>query len=121
MGGGVIARRLMARTLFGLVSFLLALTFLAPAALGTVGRIREFHVPTAFSEPAGICPGPDGNLWFTDLVLPHYISRISTAGTFLGRSGIPTPNSLPAGIATSPGGTVWFSELYGNAIVAVRP
>jgi virginiamycin B lyase len=31
-----------------------------------VGEITEFAVPTTGSGPAGIAPGPDGNVWFTE-------------------------------------------------------
>jgi virginiamycin B lyase len=36
-------------------------------ALALSGKIREFPIPTADSQPVGITAGPDGNLWFTEL------------------------------------------------------
>jgi len=56
----------MAKTLIGLVGCVFALAAFAKAALGTVGEIREFGVPTVDSLPFGIAAGPDGNLWFTE-------------------------------------------------------
>ena len=51
----------------GLLSLLLCvLTLAAPNALALSGKIREFVIPTASSDPDGITAGPDGNLWFTE-------------------------------------------------------
>src|SRR5207245_32718 len=102
--GEVITRRLMAKTLVGLVSFLAAITVLAPAALATVGRIREFHIPTAFSEPAGIAAGPDGNLWFTEGG-GNNVGRVSPSGAVT-EFRISTTFREPAGIASGPDGNL---------------
>src|SRR5438093_314399 len=51
----------------GLPCLLISVVALAarrPVALA--GEVREFAIPTAGSEPAGITAGPDRNLWFTE-------------------------------------------------------
>src|SRR5947209_15279215 len=64
----------------GLLSLLICvLTFAAPSALALSGKIREFAIPTASSDPGGITAGPDGNLWFTEQDASK-IGRITTAG-----------------------------------------
>jgi streptogramin lyase len=41
--------------------------------------ITEFAVPTRGSQPFAITSGPDGNLWFTEL-LGHKIGRVTAVG-----------------------------------------
>ncbi|HEY0739474.1 MAG TPA: hypothetical protein VGD69_31410, partial [Herpetosiphonaceae bacterium] len=36
------------------------------AQAAPLGRLRQFRVPTANSDPKFITPGADGNLWFTE-------------------------------------------------------
>ena len=50
----------------------------------------------------GIAAGPDGNLWFSDVV-GNRIGRISTAGT-ISEFPVPTANSQPLGITAGPDG-----------------
>src|SRR2546422_641204 len=95
--GGTMSRRLIIRTRVVLVACFLALTVLAPAAQGGVGTITEFPIPTPFSYPYGIAPGPDGNLWFTE-ARSNNIGRITPTGTFA-EFPIPTADSEPIGIA----------------------
>ncbi len=52
--------------------------------------MTEFSVPTLSSDPQGIIPGPDGNLWFTE-VLGNKVGRITPSGTI-------TEFSIPMGI-----------------------
>jgi streptogramin lyase len=68
--------------------------------------------PTSAMTPWGIVPGPDGNMWFTD-VIGDQVGKITP-------SGVPTLYSVPGGsepfdIAVSDG-NVWFSELLGNTV-----
>jgi streptogramin lyase len=72
------------------------------------GRINEFLLPAANSDPLMITSGPDGNLWFTDAGT-NQIGRISPAGK-LTEFPIPTANSLPTGITSGPDGNLWFTE-----------
>lgn len=50
-----------------------------PDASAVTGTISEFSVTTAFSGADKITAGPDGNLWFTEMVA-NKIGRITTAG-----------------------------------------
>jgi streptogramin lyase len=72
------------------------------------GRINEFLLPAANSDPLMIASGPDGNLWFTDPGTNH-IGRISTHGK-LSEFPLPVANSFPRGISSGPDGNLWFTE-----------
>jgi hypothetical protein len=80
-----IARRLRSRSLRMLVSLLILVGILSGCGasmavpshpIGTAmtsnqeikGAISEFLLPTSHFSPAGIMAGPDGNLWFTEIV-----------------------------------------------------
>src|SRR6266704_3137395 len=74
--------------------------------------MTEFSVPTLSSDPQGIIPGPDGNLWFTE-VLGNKVGRITPSGTITEFS-IPTSSSNPLGITSGPDGNLWFIEDIGK-------
>ena len=98
---------------------------------GTVGRItpdgkvETIALNTVGSVPIYIKPGPDGNMWATELV-GNAIARISEAGD-VKEFSIPTPNSRPIAIVPAPpsgtaGGTgnaMWFSEEAGNKVARI--
>src|SRR5437868_6578127 len=79
----------------------------APAEIGEkapAGPFTEFDVPTMNSSPWGITVGPDGALWFTELVGGN-IGRITVAGVITEypiTTPSTTPNSSPFGIVTGP-------------------
>ena len=75
------------------------------AAVPTV--VAEFPIPTNNSFPQGITAGPDGNLWFTELI-GDKIGRITTTGSITEFALPATPN--PFGIAPGPDGNLWFAE-----------
>ena len=56
----------------------------------------------------GICTGPDGNLWFTEVVA-NKIGRMTTAGT-VSEYPLPTAFAQPRGITAGPDGNLWFTE-----------
>src|ERR1700720_1076312 len=90
----------------------------AAAATPDPVQITEFKLPNTSSGPAGIAPGPDGNLWFTEL-FENKIGRISTAGAVTGEFAVPggsVVTEYPAGIAAGPDGNVWFTELTVNLV-----
>ncbi len=73
------------------------------------GNIHEFPIP-GLHPPAGpyfIVPGPDGALWFTNL-LRDAIGRISTSGQFSAYKL--AHGAQPAGIVLGPDGALWFTE-----------
>ncbi len=72
------------------------------------------HGPNATSRPFDIAAGPDGALWFTE-VLGNRIGRISTSGQIT-EYNLPNANSDPEGIAQGPDGAMWFTEEAGNRI-----
>jgi len=74
---------------------------------------NEYQVPTAASYPNNIIAGPDGAMWFTEL-LGNKIGRCTTTGTIT-EYEIPTANSVPKGI-TAYSGELWFVEWGGNKI-----
>ena len=59
--------------------------------------ITEFALPTQGGIPYQITAGPDGNLWFTEIV-GNRIGRISSTGA-ISEYPLPTAGSLPADIA----------------------
>jgi streptogramin lyase len=80
--------------------------------------------PTGSSQPDEIDVGPDGNLWFAE-VLGNRIGRITPNGViteFL----VPTAGSRPTVIAPGPDGNLWFTErgtaaAPGNKIGRITP
>src|SRR5438874_11924338 len=69
--------------------------------------------PSTVLAPFAIAPGPDGNLWFTELNAPR-IGRISAAGqidTFELKSG-----GLPERLTAGPDDAIWFTDPAGNRI-----
>ena len=87
------------------------------ARLSIAGRVTQFHIPTANSDPRNIVVGNDGNLWFTEN-RGNKIGRISTTGQIT-EYPVPSANSGPDGIAScenvgcansSMHGHVWFVE-----------
>src|SRR5438309_725940 len=81
--------------------------------------ITEFALPTQGGIPYQITAGPDGNLWFTEIV-GNRIGRISpTRG--ISEFSLPTAGSRPYGIALGPDGNLWFTEIVGNHIGRISP
>ncbi len=82
----------------------------------TTGVVTEYPVPLPGmtpnkggfangSVPLAITTGPDGALWFTDMIA---IGRITTSGTFTMYPAISSN-----GITTGPDGALWFTEYNG--------
>ena len=70
-----------------------------------------------------IAPGPDGNLWFTDVsTTTPAIGRITPGGAITEFSSGLNPGSRPSGIAAGPDGNLWFTD-YGTtpAIGRITP
>jgi hypothetical protein len=82
------------------------------------GRISEFPIPTLGSGPRAITAGPDGNLWFTE-VLASEIGRITPSGT-ISEFRIPGGEARPRGITAGVGGKLWFTEGFPNKIGQVQ-
>jgi len=85
-----------------------ALVALVAACLSAAAHaqvITEFPIPTANTEPVGIAPGPDGNLWFTEFFVGK-IGRITTSGTVTEFPAAGNPQFIVAGSD----GNLWFPE-----------
>ncbi len=90
-------------------------TALPVSAGDPLGQVKEFTAGlTPDNGPNRIAAGPDGALWFTELV-GDQLGRITTSGA-LSEYSLPTKDAQPQGIAAGPDGAVWFTELAGNKI-----
>lgn len=80
------------------------------AAPVVTGAVSNFS--TGLSQHAGpheIATGPDGSLWFTEILIDR-IGKITTSGVVTEYSaGIPS-SSQTEGITAGPDGNVWFTE-----------
>src|SRR5205823_3587603 len=84
---------------------------------GSRGTFTEFPIPTpTFLE--FVTPGPDGNLWFGEVV--GKIGRITPAGT-LTEFPVGASPDQPEEITPGPDGNLWFSEVFGNKIGRITP
>lgn len=82
-------------------------------------QIIEFPIPTSSGSPQAIAAGPDGNLWFVELV-GIKIGRITPSGTIT-EFAIPTSQSSPFAITAGPDGNLWFTEDAANKIGQITP
>src|SRR5258706_11437070 len=107
-------RNIILKLITPIVTLLFLLTLTASPVLAKAGKIKEFTVPTPQSSPGGVTSGPNGNVWFTEL-LGNNIGRITPSGHFT-EFPIPIANSVPFGIVPGPDGNLWFTEMLGNNI-----
>ena len=86
--------------------------------------ITEFSAGiTAGAQPYGITAGPDGNLWFTELV-GNRIGRITPLGVVTEFSAGFSLLATPLGITPGPDGNLWFADFQGfngNQIGRITP
>ncbi len=81
------------------------------------GQLREFPLLAPNSELGAITTGPDGALWFTELVataqsgkiVDEEIGRITPLGT-IREFSLSASNSVLMSITTGPDGALWFTE-----------
>ncbi|HYL77589.1 MAG TPA: hypothetical protein VEU96_25470 [Bryobacteraceae bacterium] len=93
-----------------------------PGKIGRItpaGVIMEFPVPPGSGPngdnyPYGITAGPDGNLWFTELVA-NRIGRITTAGVIT-EFPLPPGSHSPIWITAGQDGNLWFTQESSNQI-----
>src|SRR5438132_6103830 len=95
--------------------------------LGLVGShawadITEFELPNPNSGPGpAIIGGPDGNLWFTELIGDR-IGRFNLADSSITEFQLPRPPRIPVGngnlqfLTVGPDNNLWFPEFDGNQI-----
>jgi streptogramin lyase len=93
-------------------------TVLTLSLTAAANEITEYHVTTPGSNLRDITPGPDGNLWFTELG-GHKVGRITTAGVITEFSlGI---TSRPFSIVSGPDNNLWVTDPGQNTIVRITP
>jgi streptogramin lyase len=88
----------------------------------TTHEVKEFELPAADKGqqgPFGITAGPDGNVWFTELI-GNRIGRITPSGEIT-EFPVPTANSEPIAITNGPDGNLWFAEQDGEKIGRINP
>src|SRR5947209_6481643 len=83
----------------------------------TDGQVYGFppSSPQHRSFPIGITAGPDGNIWFTELIA-NKIWRLELPSRNLTSFPIPTENSSPNDIIVGADGNLWFTEGGGGKI-----
>ncbi|MCU1376363.1 MAG: putative antibiotic hydrolase, partial [Actinomycetia bacterium] len=74
----------------------------------------------ANANPQGITLGPDGNMWFTEL-LGDRIGNITPGGVITEFSAGITAGARPNSIALGPDGNLWFTESQGRRIGVMAP
>jgi virginiamycin B lyase len=65
---------------------------------------------------AGIAPGPDGRLWFTEAAVSRVGYVTTDLATITEFSGGISAVSAPTGVTAGPDGALWFTEKSGNRI-----
>src|SRR6202140_1250350 len=92
---------------------------------GIRGIFHEFALPPSPFVPFTITAGPDGNLWFTEImqnqngsVQAGKIARLTPTGT-LSEFSLPSANTLATDIIPGPDGNLWFTE--GDKIARITP
>lgn len=107
---------------------LVAAALAACAAVVGAGRadaiaVRGFELPVPGSVPRGIAAGPDGNVWFTEVVG----SRIGRVTPVMGQvvdfsngAGVSTGGEK-WDIAAGPDGNLWYTDQKLNVIGRMTP
>ncbi|MGC2130568.1 MAG: hypothetical protein WA629_10760 [Candidatus Aquilonibacter sp.] len=92
----------------GTISLVLAVTNTPVGASVNINgtQITEY---TGYTFPFSITKGPDGNIWFTDQVIPSVVYAINPANASLVYS-YPIAGSDLEGITTGPDGALWVSD-----------
>jgi streptogramin lyase len=105
--------RPLAAVAIALVALLMPIIGVALSA-AAAPAMTEYPIPTSGGTPQNITAGPDGAIWFTE-VLGNNIGRVTPSGSIT-EYPIPTSDSRPIGITSGPDGALWFTEKFGNNI-----
>lgn len=73
------------------------------------GKITEYAVPTADSQPYGLAFDKAGKLWFTEAG-GNKVGRLDPASGKFEEFKLPTAKALPRDMCAGPDGHIWFSE-----------
>lgn len=92
-----------------------------PPGIPSVGslQLQEFPLPDSAAGPLGICFGPDGNVWFTELAAGR-IGRLNPATGQVTEFPLPA-GAEPRGIVTGPDFLLWFTDSARNLVVRMTP
>jgi streptogramin lyase len=93
-------------------------------AVARATAITEFPLTVhPGSDPLGVTPGRDGNLWFTDGGTTHAIGRITPSGAITEFTQGLTSTAPPFDVTMGPDGNLWFTATGSppNAIGKVTP
>ncbi|MBI3832127.1 MAG: Virginiamycin B lyase [Planctomycetes bacterium] len=98
-----------------------AAAFVAVSAqVWAANEVSEFQLTTEGHRPQAITPGPDGNLWVTE-VIKHTILKVTPAGQI---TEYPIPGTgvgVIQGIAAGSDGNIWFTSREENSIRRLSP
>ena len=82
-----------------------------PKGLKSITLSGAITIGPGVVEPSSIVSGPDGALWFTNVIGN---GRVTTTGTL---SNYTDPGAIfDSGITAGPDGALWFTSTFGNAI-----
>jgi streptogramin lyase len=92
-----------------------------PSGIPSVGSLQfqEFALPDAASGPWGICLGPDGNVWFTELAAGR-IGRLNPTTGQVTEFSLPA-GAEPRGIVTGQDLNLWFTDSARDLAVRMTP
>src|SRR5258708_8833890 len=86
------------------------------SAQGIRGIFHEYALPPSPFVPLDITAGPDGNLWFTEIMTDQNgsvqaakLGRITSTGT-VSEFSLPIGNTFLYDIITGPDGNLWLTE-----------
>ena len=87
---------------------------------GSFGTVKVFGLPGGNTQPFGIAPGPDGNLWLSEATGDH-VDKVSVGGKVVGRYPIPGKGSnfQAQGLTAGYDGRVWVTLCNPSEIAAV--
>ncbi len=90
--------------------------------IGTIttdgAMIKEFPLPSGH-EPAGLTLGPDGFIWFSDIVTGgDQIGRVTPQGV-ISETNTPSSPAMPASIVKARDGSLFFVETSANKIARI--
>src|ERR1700680_3582425 len=84
---------------------------------GSAGVITEYPMAKANAFPYGISAGPDGNVWFVELLFG--VGKITPAGAVT-EYAVPGSPQLE-GITNGPDGNLWFASVNNGTVGKVIP
>ncbi len=92
-------------------------------ATNTYALITEYSLPNEDSHPSSITSGPDGNIWFTEILgedpfSPYQIGKITVDGTVT-EFAIPMDGSNSRSIVAGPDDALWFVESELNKVAQI--